>query len=127
MFVGAKVSTTAAAQPRGGRGVAADECTDDNVAVADAKAKPGHRGQGESRSSLARAQEQSRPPGPRRRRAAGTATTINAAAAAARAQGTEASVPSGGSVCAKGMAWEHFHRGRIQRGEDNFTSITARA
>ena len=116
MFVGAKVSTTAAAQPRGGRGVAADECTDDNVAVADAKAKPGHRGQGESRSSLARAQEQSRPPGPRRRRAAGTATTINGTAAAAKARGAEAFVLCGGSFYAVGKPRAHFRRVRIRGG-----------
>ena len=42
----------------------------------------------------------------------------NAAAAAAGARGAEATVSSGGSVCAERMARGHFRHGRIRRGED---------
>ena len=44
----------------------------------------------------------------RDRDATGTATTNYVAATAARARDVEATVPSGGSICAKGMAREHF-------------------
>ena len=59
-----KLKTTAAAEPREGRGAAADACANNDIANAyvDANAGTDQSGQEEGRSRLARAREQSRPP-----------------------------------------------------------------